>query len=360
MNEQSAPDVADTVDDLTTEWLTGALRWLGYDVTVRSLECTPIGEGQMGASYRLRYELEPDGVGLPPTLVAKLAAPDPESRAAVTLGYRAEVTFYREVAGTVAVKAPRCHLALITDDETAFTLLLEDLAPAEPGDQVAGAPPAQIQAAAENLAALHGPRWDDPGLVEAPWATPTTEAAAAFVGELVAGAIPELLARVGDRVDATERATLEASAAAIPAFLTRWQSHRTVLHGDYRLDNLLFAPDGSSVTAVDWQTLSVGMPMRDLAYLVATGLRTDARRATEGSMLAAYRRALTRFGVDYDEAEAFDDYRAGLLQCPMITVLGAAFSARTERGDEMFAAMTRRGCAAIRDHETVALVCGAG
>ena len=65
MNEQSAPDVVDTVDDLTTEWLTGALRWLGYDTTVRSLECTPIGEGQMGASYRLRYELEPDDAAVP-------------------------------------------------------------------------------------------------------------------------------------------------------------------------------------------------------------------------------------------------------------------------------------------------------
>jgi Phosphotransferase enzyme family len=359
MSEQSAPDVADTVDDLTTEWLTGALRWLGYDTTVRSLACTPIGEGQMGASFRLRYELERDREGVPPTLVAKLAAPDRASRVAVTLGYRAEVAFYREVAGTVAVKAPRCHLALITDDETAFTLLLEDLAPATPGDQIAGASPAQIQAAAVNLAGLHAPRWDDPALVEAPWAVPSSDAAADFVGELIAGGIPELLARVGDRVGADERATLEASAAAIPAFLTRWLSHRTVLHGDYRLDNLLFAPDGS-VTAVDWQTLSIGMPMRDLAYLVATGLPTDARRAIEQSILGAYRRALARFGVEYDEAEAFEDYRAGLLQCPMITVLGAAFSARTERGDEMFAAMTRRGCAAIRDLDSVALVCGAG
>ena len=36
--------------------------------------------------------------------------------------------------------------------------------------------------------------------------------------------------------------------------------------------------------------------------------------------------------------------------------LGAAFSRRTDRGDDMFMAMVARSCAAIRDHGALGLV----
>jgi len=44
------------------------------------------------------------------------------------------------------------------------------------------------------------------------------------------------------------------------------------------------------------------------------------------------------------------------LQGPLITVLGAAYGTRTERGDEMFLAMASRSCAAIRDLQSLTLV----
>ena len=42
-----------------------------------------------------------------------------------------------------------------------------------------------------------------------------------------------------------------------------------LMHGDYRLDNMLFDPDRTRITVVDWQTLGVGLPARDLAYFTA-------------------------------------------------------------------------------------------
>ena len=45
-----------------------------------------------------------------------------------------------------------------------------------------------------------------------------------------------------------------------------------------------------------------------------------------------------------------------MLQIPLITTLGFAFSAATDRGDDMAVAMLTRGCAAIRDHGTLDLV----
>lgn len=44
---------------------------------------------------------------------------------------------------------------------------------------------------------------------------------------------------------------------------------RTLVHGDYRIDNLLFAPDGTDAVAVlDWELSTLGHPFADLAALL--------------------------------------------------------------------------------------------
>jgi hypothetical protein len=45
-----------------------------------------------------------------------------------------------------------------------------------------------------------------------------------------------------------------------------------------------------------------------------------------------------------------------MLQTPLIATLGAAFSTTTERGDAMTLVMLERGCGAIRDLHTLALI----
>jgi aminoglycoside phosphotransferase (APT) family kinase protein len=41
----------------------------------------------------------------------------------------------------------------------------------------------------------------------------------------------------------------------------------TLVHGDYRIDNMIYAPDGSRVLAVlDWELSTLGHPYSDLAY----------------------------------------------------------------------------------------------
>jgi hypothetical protein len=122
----------------------------------------------------------------------------------------------------------------------------------------------------------------------------------------------------------------------------------------------LFAPagaDGPAVTAIDWQTLSLGLPVRDLAYLIGTGLAIDDRRAHERSIVEAYHQALLTYGVsDYPFETCWDDYRFAMLQGPLVSVFGCAYGARTERGDAMFAVMVERSCTAMRDLGTFDLI----
>ena len=118
-----------------------------------------------------------------------------------------------------------------------------------------------------------------------------------------------------------------------------------VIHGDYRLDNLMFGDDADDVVAVDWQTLAVGPPTRDVAYFLGTSVQVDERREHERRLVAAYHAELVRRGVEgYDADQCFDDYRVGHLQGPFITTLGAAYATavRTEAADRMFVAMATR------------------
>ncbi len=63
------------------------------------------------------------------------------------------------------------------------------------------------------------------------------------------------------------------------------------------------------------------------------------------------------YGVtDYDADTCWRDYRLGVLQAPLLSSLGFAFAASTERGDEMMLTMFHRGCRAIRELETLELI----
>src|ERR1700722_4118038 len=107
------------------------------------------------------------------------------SRAAGQLGYRCEMTFYREVANRVHLDIPRCYFAAMNECGDGFTPALEDLVPAQPGDRIAGCSVDQARAAAVNVAGLHAPTWNDPSLRELDWLIPDfaeyPEIAAAFL-----------------------------------------------------------------------------------------------------------------------------------------------------------------------------------
>jgi hypothetical protein len=60
--------------------------------------------------------------------------------------------------------------------------------------------------------------------------------------------------------------------------------------------------------------------------------------------------------MDYEFGSYCNDYRFVMGEGPLVAVFGCAFGTRTDRGDQMFAAMVARSCTAIRDLETFSLV----
>jgi len=354
-----SPGIVVDPADVTSEWLTDVLRYAGHDTTVRGFTSQPVGTGQMARNERfvLRCD-DPDAA--PSSLVGKFPSPNAESRAAGAAGgYRNEVSFYTDLADTLAVRTPRCYFGAISDDFTEFTLVLEDLHPARQGDQLAGCDPAQLVAAAENLAGLHAPRWGDPTLRDLGWVSSALGEQAASIVQLVT---PMFVERYAADLSSATVTVLEAFASGIERWFEREPPRFTVVHGDYRLDNLMFAPtpDGNGcdpVAAVDWQTVMIGSSGRDLAYLLGTSLEPALRREVEGEVRNAYLARLQALGVtDVDLDTVTADERHGAFQGPFITMLGAIAVGRTERGDRMFVAMAERSAAQVRDLDALDLL----
>ncbi|MEO7371122.1 MAG: hypothetical protein ABIZ69_09675, partial [Ilumatobacteraceae bacterium] len=121
-----------TPEGLTGSWLSSVL-----DCDVSVAGSSRIGDGLVGMNIRL--EIRGDG-SLPSSLIAKLPSPDPASRTTgiALRNYEREVCFYEQVAPTVDIRVARCYHAEWHPETGDFVLLMEDLAPAVPGDQVTG------------------------------------------------------------------------------------------------------------------------------------------------------------------------------------------------------------------------------
>lgn len=350
----------DHVDSITPDWLSSILERNGIDASVRDFQSTSVGTGQMADNFRLTLSYARRSPGAPETVVVKLPSQDPTSRASGAAGaYATEVRFYTDLAKDVAIRTPRCLHGDLSASNESFVLVLEDLAPAEQGDQIAGCQPEQAELALRNLAGLHGSRWCAKELDELEWLNPISAEIAGFFSVIVQVRTNEFIERYKASLSREDTEVLRHFAGHAKDWLLGRPERFAPVHGDYRLDNLLFARTaaGPSVATVDWQTLSIGLPGRDVAYFLGNSLVSDMRRAHEKALVSAYHDELLRLGVEnYDFSTCFEDYRYGHFQGPLVTVLGAMGVIQTNRGDEMFMAMCSRSCQAIRDLDSASLI----
>ncbi len=347
MTERAVP-IADTPEALTAAWLTDALRASGHlvDDRVVHVESSPVGTGQMCDSLRLTlgYDTPADA---PRTLVAKLPAADETSRATARSlrSYENEVRFYQQLAADLPVRTPQVFHADIDTETAAFVLLLEDLTPGRPGDQLAGCDPDVAAVAVDELVRLHAPRWGDRSLAELEWLHRDKGANQQFLLMLLPGLWDGFRERYGADLGPDVHTAGTALFSNLEAYLLADTEPWSIVHGDYRLDNLLFDPNpgGVPVAVVDWQTCTHGPALSDVAYFIGAGLGVADRAACEVDLVQAYHAALAGAGVtDYPLERCWLDYRRGSWHGMIMAVAASMLVERTDRGDHMFLTMAAR------------------
>ena len=339
-----------TPDQVSVEFLSEVLHAAGHEsVEVTHFDKVEIGTGQMGKCIRYQLAYGTSDPNCPQTLIGKFASDDPGSRMTgiTTLNYVREVGFYNNIASKLTIPMPKCYYAAVEDEGVEHLLLLEDLAPAEQGDQIVGCSPELAESAAKQLVGLQGPTWCDASLRTANWlAREDLDAYHALAKEAYQTLIPGFVDRFSNALTKAHVELFEqlGSSSNFPVYLPNEEIF-CLSHMDYRLDNFLINEQSSParITVVDWEGVGVNQPLTDVAYLLGSSLLPDVRIAYEEKIVRAYYNVLVDFGITgFSWDECWSAYRRASLHGFIVMVIAGMLVVQTKRGDRMLHAMIQR------------------
>ena len=118
-------------------------------------------------------------------------------------------------------------------------------------------------------------------MAQADWLNRESPMNQALIAALYAGFVD----RYSDQIAPEHRAVCERLVGSFDAYLAAEGAGDRIMglvHGDYRLDNMLFGEPGADrpLTVVDWQTVTWGPAMTDVAYFLGCALPSGLRRDT--------------------------------------------------------------------------------
>jgi aminoglycoside phosphotransferase (APT) family kinase protein len=200
----------------------------------RPPHATPPGAGHdVLREARVVHGLEPTGLPLPRVLAT---CEDP-----AVIGAPFYVMTY--VAGTVLTQPEdAAELGLTTDPERARVMATRVV---------------------ESLRAVHAVDLDEVGL-----------GGLRRRGSYVARQVKRLGASVEGLPDSLDKVRALALRERLLA-LAPEEQRVTLLHGDYKLGNLMLAADGSIAAILDWELCSTGDPLADIGWLIASWAQPD-------------------------------------------------------------------------------------
>ena len=311
------------LEEITPLWLTQVLEDAGATggahVTGYSAEAVADETGFMNQLSRLHLEYDSEHPGLPRTVMVKLPSTDPLIRTvfdSLEPNLR-EARFYQEIASESRLQTPRSYCCG-TDPAAGHTvLLLEDMSHAPQGDSVAGCSMAEAERVMEQMAMFHASWWDSPRLDRLDW-MPLRDAETGAYQDIYTGAWQSFLDTAGDVMPEGLRSLGDRLIPEIPkikAMLAK--PPRTIVHGDFRLDNCFFPTDAGSRWPVvfDWEFCVRGKGAYDVATFISDTFAPHERRNEELDLLRTYHSTLEASGVSgYSFEECLRDYRLSMLE----------------------------------------------
>ena len=350
-----------TIDALDPVWFTNALQASGQLLSNRRVvNATPTqigaGAGLMSLVWRIALTYD-QPTSAPNSVIVKLAIDDPHRlRIAQTAKFYArEIRFYQELSADAPVRVPRCFHAQIEPESSMFILVLEDLGQLRSVDQRVGCGYNEALSALRTIARFHA-RW---------WNTDLSSLATTFFpmnagfNQFVVPALhqqswPAAREACPELWPADVSNFLDGFVAKVPQILDGIMGPNTLIHNDYRVDNLLW--DGDDVVVLDFQLSAVASGLIDFTFFVAQSIPKEIRQQRFDDLLAAYLSELAANGVVLERKIALDKYRRALVFGFMWPLgLMGGYASLDPRGRELARVMLDRHLSAVRDTDALAL-----
>ncbi len=347
---QIRSDIPACLDEVDEEFLTKALRHAGLidNETVQSFETDVIGEGAgfLGEVVRLHLNYSGDVDRAPATMILKIPTALKNRRVGQFMGvYEREIRFYSSLRKDIDLRTPELYfgaLDVVDDPELLlkalgvvnrlpmfavrwmfllgnwlggkvtrnYVLLIEDLKDYRVGDQVAGCSVEEAKLAIDTMVDLHGKYWNSAELKDYPWVVPL-EIGRKMFHVVYLQALPGFLEDNSSWLTEQHHRLLEwLRVNAVSMFERVSESDFSMLHGDFRLDNMCF--DNDEIIMFDWQTLLAGPPGMELAYFLSA-MPDDVSEETLMSLVDYYGEQLRSRGIDFSNEELHWQYQMGLL-----------------------------------------------
>lgn len=332
MGDRTMTAIPATIDEVTAAWLAEVT---GLAVEAVGIERIGMGIGVSSALYRAHLDT---GDGLPTSVVIKLPALDEAAvfTSTVLSMYRREVTFFNELAAMAPIRVPRCHHAAV-DANSRFVVVMEDLGEHRVVDQLEGMSLADAEAAIDGLARWHAAWWGRADALAEAGAT------LSLADAIYPAVVPMVFDEGWDKIVAAGIPIPPAIAAVRPRFNAAIehlladlaQAPTTMIHGDFRADNLVFDAAGA-VAAFDFQLIGTGSGSYDLAYFVTQSLEVELAASAERSLFERWTQGLVAGGVpEVDLDRLWEDYRKAALFClvyPIVASRGMDLGDGRQRG----------------------------
>ncbi len=355
---EAAATMPHSVDDLSPAWLQemmaphlGDARITGFDSAVIG-----VGEGFMGQLARLTLSYGQTAQGAPASVIVKFAAAREDTRemARDQNLYRREIGFYRDIGSAVGIRVPLCYYSDFDEASQRFVMLLEDMVPGVPSDQVVGTSRETSRQVVEQFARLHARWWNSPALEKLDWAR-------WLINEM---SMDEGLARLKESIrdmEATGRfdayPEMKRLVYLLPPLFRMEPAPPdpfSLTHGDLRSDNIIEpSAEGGEFCVIDWQLAGKGDPVNDLARWLVQSITIEDRRATEQALLRSYHDTLVAQGVrGYSYGKFLNAYKMNLVVIlVMFSMTIDTVDRSSERAQALFHEFYSRLDAALVDWE---------
>ncbi|MCT4639188.1 MAG: ecdysteroid 22-kinase family protein [Bacteroidales bacterium] len=141
---------------------------------------------------------------------------------------------------------------------------------------------------------------------------------------------------------------------------------RTIIHGDFRSDNVVIREAGGkrSVCILDWQMVRFGHGLADISHFMSSTFSSETRRLYETDFLTEYHKVLKAFtGYSPKKSDYLRHYKLSTLLEIIRILHGARYliginasGSILQKGIYRLQLAMKRSLTAIKDHNSLALV----